>query len=139
MLRAGNELGPKALTRLRTVFDTDDPTNEISAAWAIKELLRQMLQAHGPNGYSRHETSTRRTRFLQACVEADMPEATRLAGTIEKWWPEIEAFLEPGKTNARTEGYDRVIKATKRVACGFRNQDNCVRRSMLHTATLRAA
>jgi len=32
-----------------------------------------MLQAHGPTGNSRHETSTRRTRFLQACVDADLP------------------------------------------------------------------
>jgi transposase len=139
LLRAGNELGPGALARLRTVFDTDDPTNEISAAWGIKELLRQMLQAHGPNGYSRHETSTRRTRFLAACVDADMPEATRLAATIERWWPEIEGFLELGKTNARTEGYNRVIKQIKRVACGFRNQDNYERRIMLHSAALRAA
>ena len=35
---------------------------EISAAWGIKELLRQMLQAHGLTGNSRHQTSTRRTR-----------------------------------------------------------------------------
>jgi transposase len=139
LLRAGNQLGPKALARLQTVFETDDPTNEISAAWAIKELLRQMLAAHGPNRYSRHETSTRRTRFLQACVDADIPEATRLAGTIEKWWPEIEGFLELGVTNARTEGYNRVIKQIKRVACGFRNQDNYERRIMLHSAAHRAA
>jgi len=139
LLRAGNELGPGALARLRTVFETDDPSNEISAAWGIKELLRQMLQAHGPNGYSRHETSRRRTRFLAACVDADMPEATRLAATIERWWPEIEGFLELGKTNARTEGYNRVIKQIKRVACGFRNQDNYERRIMLHSAAHRAA
>jgi len=105
----------------------------------IKELLRQMLQAHGPNGYSGHQTSTRRTRLLQACVDADMPETTRLAGTIEKWWPEIEGFLELGQPNARTEGYNRVIKQIKRVACGFRNQDNYERRIMLHSAAHRAA
>jgi len=64
---------------------------------------------------------------------------TRLAGTIEKWWPEIEGFLELGKTNARTEGYNRVIKQIKRVACGFRNQDNYERRIMLHSAAHRAA
>ena len=46
LLRAGDELGPKALARLKTVFDTDDPTDEISAAWGIKDLLRQMLQTH---------------------------------------------------------------------------------------------
>ncbi len=68
-----------------------------------------------------------------------MPETTRLAGTIEKWWPEIEGFLEYGVTNARTEGYNRVIKQIKRVACGFRNQANDERRIMLRSATLRAA
>ena len=99
LLRAGDELGPKSLARLRTVLATDDLTNEIGAAWGVKELLRQMLQAQGPTGYSRHETATRRTGFLQACVYADMPEATRLAATIERWWPEIEGFLWLGNTN----------------------------------------
>ena len=54
LLRAGDHLSPKALTRLTTVLANDDPTNEIGAAWAIKELLRQLLQAHGPTRYSRH-------------------------------------------------------------------------------------
>ena len=67
-----------------------------------------------------------------------MPEATRLAGTIEKWWPEIEGFHQLGTTNARTEGYNRVINQLKRVACGFRNQDNDQRRIMLHSAVHRA-
>ena len=39
-----------------------------------------------------------------------MPEATRLAGTIEKRWPEIHGFLQLGITNACTEGCHRVIK-----------------------------
>ena len=139
LLRGGDQLSPKALHRLRAVMSTDDPTGEISAAWACKELLRQLLAAHGPTRYSRHETTHRRTRFLSACATADMPETTRLAGTIEKWWPEIEGFLELGVTNARTEGCNRVIKQIKRVACGFRNQANYERRIMLHSATLRAA
>lgn len=139
LLRGGDQLSPKALARLKTVFATDDPTNEISAAWACKELLRQLLAANGPTRYSRHETAHRRTRFLSACVTADMPETTRLAGTIMKWWPEIEGFLELGITNARTEGCNRVIKQIKRVACGFRNQANYERRIMLHSAALRAA
>lgn len=68
-----------------------------------------------------------------------MPETTRLATTIERWWPEIEAFLELGITNARTEGHNRVIKQVKRVACGFRSQTNYERRIMLHSAARRAA
>jgi hypothetical protein len=35
-------------------------------------------------------------RFLTACVDADMPETTRLAATIERWRPQIEAFLALG-------------------------------------------
>ena len=139
LLRAGDQLSPKARTRLQTVFKTDDPTCEISAAWACKELLRQLLAAHGPTRYSRHETAHRLTRFPTACAVADMPETTRLATTIERWWPEIEGFLELAVTNARTEGCNRVIKQIKRVACGFRNQDNYERRIMLHSAALRAA
>ena len=139
LLRAGNTLSPKALARLKTVLATDDPSGQLSAAWAVKELLRQLLQAHGPTRYSRHETAHRLTRFLSAVAVADMPETTRLATTIERWWPEIEGFLELGVTNARTEGHNRVIKQIKRVACGFRNQANYERRIMLHSAAHRAA
>ena len=139
LLRAGDTLSPVARGRLRRVLATDDPTGEIGAAWAVKELLRQMLQAHGPTRYSRHETAHRRTRFLAACATANMPETTRLATTVETWWPQIEGFLELGITNARTEGYNRVIKQVKRAACGFRNQDNYERRIMLHIAARRVA
>lgn len=139
LLRAGDRLSKPALHRLQAVLAVDDPTEEIGAAWACKELLRQLLTAHGPSRYSRHETAHRLTRFLAACAVADMPETTRLAGTIETWWPEIEAFLQLGVTNARTEGHNRVIKQIKRVACGFRNMTNYERRIMLHSATRRVA
>ena len=139
LLRAGDTLGAPALARLKKILREDDPTDEIGAAWAIKELLRQLLAAHGPTRYSRSQTAHLRTRFLTACVDADMPETTRLAATIERWWPEIEAFLALGVTSARTEGHNRVIKQIKRVACGFRSQANYERRIMMHNATRRAA
>ncbi len=64
LLRGGDQFSAKALRRLNTVFDTDDPTDHIHAAWECKELLRKLLTA---------------------CVDADMPETTRRSGTIEKW------------------------------------------------------
>ena len=48
-------------------------------------------------------------------------------------------FLELGLTNARTEGYNRVIKQVKRVGCGFRNQAHYEQRIMLHIAVTQAA
>jgi len=134
LLRAGNTLSPKALQRLKRVFATDDPTNEIGAAWGCKELLRQCLAAR-----DRHTASRRLSRFYEACASADMPETTRLATTIDKWWPHIESFLMSGITNARTEGYNRVIKHVKRTGCGYRNQTNYERRILLHIAAKKAA
>ena len=62
--------------------------------------------------------------FYQACATADMDETTRLGTTIETWWPHILVFLQLGVTNARTEGFNQIIKQVKRVGCGYRNMDN---------------
>ena len=122
LLLAGDKLSPQARARLKTVLASDGRTGELGTARAVKELLRQLLQAHGPTRYSRHETARRLTRLLTACAVADTVETTRTATAIERWWPEIEGSLKLGVTNARTEGHNRVIKQVKRVACGFRNQ-----------------
>jgi len=118
LLRAGNELGPKAWPGQRPVFDTDDPTNEISAAWGNQGAPAADACSARPNGIAGTETSTRRTRFLAACVDADMPEATRLAATIERWWPEIEGSWSWAKRTLGPRATNRVIKQIKRVACG---------------------
>ena len=65
-------------------------------------------------------------------ADAQIPELTTLAETIETWWPAIEVFLTTGLTNARTEGTNRLIKQVKRAACGFRNRENYRRRVRLH-------
>jgi transposase len=66
-----------------------------------------------------------------------MDETTRLATTIETWWPAIHVALTEQVTNARTEGFNRIIKQVKRVGCGFRNMDNYQRRIMAHIAVTR--
>jgi len=38
------------------------------------------------------------------------PGGFTLAATIDTWWPEINAFVATGITNARTEGYNRLVK-----------------------------
>jgi transposase len=132
LLSAGNRLSQRQLTRLDRVLDTDDPTGEIGAAWGCKELLRQLLAQHDP---ARIRVAL--WRFYTTCAEADMPETTRLATTIETWWPAILIALTEQVTNARTEGFNRIIKQVKRVACGFVNMDNYRRRIMAHIAVTR--
>ena len=120
------------MARLARVLDADDPSGEIGAAWACKELLRQLLAQHDP---ARIRQAL--WRFYTACADAHMPETTRLASTIETWWPAILVALLENVTNSRTEGFNRIIKQVKRVACGFVNMDNYRRRIMAHIAVTR--
>ena len=66
-----------------------------------------------------------------------MPETSRLATTIETWWPAILVALIEQVKNARIEGFNRIIKQVKRVGCGFTNMDNYRRRIMAHIAVTR--
>jgi transposase len=134
LLAAGDRLSKRGLARLKHLLAVDDPTNEIGAAWGVKELLRQLLAAP-----TAHDARHRLSRFYDAVLVADMPETTRLAETVDTWWPQIEAFLRLRITNARTEGSNRVIKQIKRVGCGYRNQANYERRIVLHVAAKSAA
>ncbi len=45
LLRGARHLSDRQWRRLRALFDSDDPTGEIQAGWAGKELLRQLLDA----------------------------------------------------------------------------------------------
>ena len=101
LLTAGNRLSRKQLARLDRVLAADDPTGEIGAAWGCKELLRQLLAEHDP-------TRIRQAlwRFYTACAEANMPETTRLATTIETWWPAILVAL----TETRHQRPDRGLQ-----------------------------
>ena len=134
LLAAGDKLSKRGLARLKHVLEVDDPTNQIGAAWGVKELLRQLLAAP-----TAHDARHRLFRFYDAVARADMPETTRLAETVQTWWPAIEAFLRLRVTNARTEGSNRIIKQLKRVGCGYRNQANYERRIVLHVAARSAA
>lgn len=134
LLRAGDGLSARARVRLEELFATDDPSGHIKAAWQIKEALRHLLKAS-----DRHTISNRLHAFHELVLAADMDETTRLATTIDRWWPEVLAFLETRVTNARTEGYNRLIKQIKRTGCGYRNQTNYERRIVLHIAAKQAA
>jgi len=119
-----------------------DPSGQILTAWIAKEELRALL-ATARRGGHRHDISHRLWRFYSWCADANIPEITRLADTVEDWWPETETFCRTGITNARTEGTNRLMKDVARRACGFRNPDNqqrrvryfCTRQSRRRTAS----
>ncbi len=132
LLTGAEHLSTKQWERLQAMLDSCDPTKEIGAAWGVKERLRLLLGEREPS-----KIRWRLADFYDAAIDAAMPETTRLAQTIQTWWPAILIALTEGVTNARTEGFNRIIKQTKRVGCGYRNLANYQRRILSHIAVTR--
>lgn len=134
LLRGGDTLTAAGTARLQRIFHHDDPTDELGAAWGVKEHVRMLLQ-HG----SIADALDAKTRLGMAVLAADMPETTRLFETICTWWEPIEALIVTGATNARTEAANTAIKHIKRTARGFRNEGNYRSRILLTSAARIAA
>jgi transposase len=134
LLRAGNTLSPAALTRLKATLRTDDPADEIGAAWGIKEQLRRLLASN-----TLAEANEHKMLLGLYVLTADLPEAHRLWHTIETWWDAIEVLIVTGVTNARTEAANTTIKQIKRTGRGYRNPAHYRARILLASAARRAA
>jgi len=131
LLRARERLSHKSFATMWNAITAEDPSAQILSAWIAKEELRTLLSTVR-NGGDPHLTRHRLHRFLTWCIDSQIPELLTLASTIDAWWPEINAFIATGITNARTEGYNRLVKTVKRTGCGFRNRENSARRIRFH-------
>ena len=134
LLRAGNTLSAAGLARLKATLRTDDPTNEIGAAWGIKEQLRALLSSG-----SLAEAHEQKMRLGVFVLAADMPETDRLWATVDTWWEAIEVLIVTGVTNARTEAANTSIKQIKRTGRGYRNPAHYRARILLASAARSAA
>jgi transposase len=134
LLRGYDTLSARARTRLDAVFASDDPTDELSAAWGVKEQLRRLLT-------TRTVEQARTEKMILGCyvLAADMEETWRLWATIQAWWPAVEVLIETGVTNARTEAANTGIKQIKRTGRGYRNPAHYQARILLTSAARRAA
>lgn len=127
LLRAAERLTPEQRAALFAKLLVADPGEEIAAAWIAKELLRELLSC-AERGGLRYEIHTALDRFYRFCAACTVPEVIKFAETIQTWQVPIIAALQTGLTNARTEGYNRLVKHVGRIAFGFRNPDNQRRR-----------
>ena len=138
LLRARELLSQSSFARMWNTIIDEAPSAQILSAWIAKEELRTLSTVR--TGGDPHLTRHRLHRFLTWCIDSQIPELHTLAATIDTWWPEINAYIHTGITNARTEGYNRLVKQVKRVGCGFRDTENSARRIRFHcTGKQRAA
>lgn len=116
-----------SFTRMwNALIDAGDPGLQVLHAYTVKEQLRALLAL--PTSADRELISHRLWKFYEQAAASDIPEAHRLAETIESWWPAVLAAITTGHSNARSEGYNRLAKHVGRDAFGFRNPVNQRRR-----------
>lgn len=127
LLRGAERLTDAQRTTLFAKLLSADPHEDIAAAWIAKELLRELLSC-AERGGLRYEITAALDRFYRFCAACTVPEVISFARTIETWQAPIIAAIQTGLTNARTEGYNRIVKHVGRIAFGFRNPDNQRRR-----------
>ena len=127
LLRGAERLTAEQRATLIAKLLTADPNEDIAAAWIAKELLRELLSCTGRGGL-RYEIHTALDRFYRFCAACTVPEVISFARTIEAWQAPIIAALQTGLSNARSEGYNRIVKHVGRIAFGFRNPENQRRR-----------
>lgn len=116
------------------MFDTDDPTGQLRAAWEAKEQLRHLLTAGSTDEAWDHR------RMLEGLVEATPTvETKRLLRTVTRWWTEMEVLIVTGATTAKVEANNTAIKNIKRTGRGFRNPVHYRSRILLRSAAQTAA
>lgn len=127
LLRGAERLTDEQRCRLVAALDAADPGGDILAAWIAKELLREVLACIDRGGL-RYEIAATLYRFYAFCAATTVPEIHQLADTIEAWQTPMIRAIETGLSNARSEGYNRIVKHVGRTAFGFRTPDNQRRR-----------
>ena len=127
LLRGAERLTEDQRARLIAALDAADPNGDILAAWIAKELLRDVLACTATGGL-RYDLAAALYRFYAFCAATSVPEIHDLAETIETWQAPMILAIITGLSNARSEGYNRIVKHVGRIAFGFRNPNNQRRR-----------
>jgi transposase len=128
LLTAAEQLTSRGWVRLRAGLRAGDPTGQLAAAWQGKKLLRAV--------YAADDLAHARValgRFYHWAERVQVPELSRLAGTVRVWEAEILAWHATGGcSNGPTEAVNLLIKKVKRVGHGFRNFTNYRLRLLLY-------
>jgi transposase len=133
LLAAGDRLSPRQLRRLERVLAGDDPTNEIGAAWGVKELLRQLLAARDPADI--------RAPALGVLLRLRRRRHDRdhLARDDDRDVVAARPGVPAARRNQRQHGGLQQDHQAGQAHIGFRNMDNYQRRIMSHIPITRTA
>lgn len=127
LLMTWRNLNERGWERLRAGLAAGDRDGEIAAVWLARELLSEVYAAPDLAAAKR-----RLTVFFQHAADANVPELTRLARTIDRWHREVLAYHQTGgASNGPTEAVNLLIEKIRRIGHGYRNFNNYRRRLLL--------
>jgi hypothetical protein len=115
-----------------TAAPTTIRRGQILAAWIAKEELRALC-ATAARGGNREDIHRRLWAFYRWYADADIPELTTLAETIETWWPAVEVFSHDRAHERPDQGHQQVDQAGETRRLWVRNRENYRRRARLHS------
>lgn len=131
LLRTWDHLTDRGWERLRAGLAAGEPDGEVAAVWLARELLVEVYAAEDLAHAKR-----RLIVFFQHAADAEIPEFSRLARTIDAWRDEILVFHNTsGASNGPTEAVNLIIEKIRRIGHGYRNFNNYRRRLLLGCGT----
>jgi transposase len=124
LLTGYERLSAERFEWMQSLLAVGDPDGEVSACFVAKELLRDVFAATD-EAHARRRMIT----FYLWCADTEIPELTRLAGTVSRWAELIFAYHRSGRaSNGRVENTHMLVEKTRRTAHGFTNPTNYRRR-----------
>ncbi|NDF13377.1 MAG: ISL3 family transposase [Proteobacteria bacterium] len=92
---------------------------QMREVYFYKEALRRFYRCRGRDRAKRSLIA-----LLDHMAASQLPEIKRLRSTLKRWLDEILNHFSSGLTNAQTEGFNNKAKVAKRMAYGYRSQNN---------------
>ena len=118
-MRGVRYAAPKNPEDLTERQDTD-PRGQPYRSWQLKELPRTL--PHQPVG----QAGAGLERWIFRASHSRIPEIVELCRETRRRKDDIPKTIRPGHSNARPEAFNNKIKATIRMAYGFRHVDNLI-------------
>jgi transposase len=118
-LYAEEKLSKKQQDRINQLFKDSDPKGYVFEAWSQKEIVREALQKKDI------------TLIDKAIKDAKNSTHYLIKGfgkTLTRWYEGIKNYMELEITNACTEAKNNIAKLFKRMAFGYRNKNNYVKK-----------
>lgn len=121
-LTGEERLTDKQKDKLNNLLKEADPKGYVFDIWSQKELLRESLQTKNINLIDKIISDTKKS---------DHYLIKSLGRTLQRWYEGIMNYFELQITNACTEGKNNLAKLYQRMAFGYRNKQNYLKKLYL--------